>query len=59
MNNIFYLYDKRWIQMKLLLTSVGFENSKVGKKFLEVVGKLALTDNQALLIFGNRKEIIE
>ena len=45
--------------MKLLLTSVGFENSKVGKKFLEVVGKLALTDNQALLIFGNRKGIIE
>jgi len=59
MNNIFYLYDKRWIQMKLLLTSVGFENSRVGKKFLEVVGKPALTDNQALLIFGNRKEIIE
>jgi len=45
--------------MELLLTSAGFENSKVGKKILEVVGKPALTDNQALLIFGNKKEIIE
>jgi len=27
-------------KMKLLLTSAGFENPKVGKKFLEVVEKL-------------------
>jgi peptidase E len=28
-------------KMKLLLTSAGFENPKIGKKFLEVVGKPA------------------
>lgn len=31
----------------------------VSRKFLEVVGKPVLTDNQALVILGNKKEIIE
>lgn len=48
---------------KIILTSSGFNNIKIGEKFIELINKEAkiinLTDNQALITIGDKTLIFQ